>query len=153
MGSTGIIPKSDQLQQWANEPELARKNLRSILVAVESDGSLIDWATEALENCGSPTPDELGFLQQQLQSPSTDVVYWACKLIARLGLLANGCQPALCRVFSESNNPDAVKKQAVIALGRIGTLAPESRNALQMVATSSSENLSSLANKILESFS
>lgn len=151
MGSTGIIPKADQLQQWANEPELARKNLRSILAAVESDESLIDWATEALENCGSPAQNELGFLQQQLQSASPDVIYWACKLIARLGPFANDCQPALCGVFSASENSDTVKQQALIALGRIGKLESESLNAIKIVAQCSSLNLSSLASKLLES--
>ncbi len=98
MGSTNLSPKSEQLQLWANEPELARRNLRSILAAVDSDESLIDWATEALENCGSPDQNELEFLQSQLQSSSSDVIYWACKLIGRMGALANSCQPHLCQV-------------------------------------------------------
>ena len=151
MSTTSIIPKAVQLQQWANAPELARKNLRSILAAVESDEALIDWATEALENCGSPAQDEVGLLQQQLQSPSPDVIYWACKLIARMGPLANGCQRSLCHVFSTSENSNAVKQQALIAMSRIGTLESESRNALQIVATSNSASLSSLASKVLES--
>jgi HEAT repeats len=150
MGATHLIPKSEQLQLWANDPDLARKNLRSILSAVESDESLIDWATEALENCGSPAHDELEFLQNQLQSSSNDVIYWACKLIGRMGPFANPCQPALCQVAT-SESSDAVKQQALIALGRVGTLKDESRISLQQIAKSQSANLSSLASKLLES--
>lgn len=151
MGSTNLIPKSEQLQLWANEPELARRNLRSILLAVDGDESLIDWATEALENCGSPDQNELEFLQNQLQSSSSDVIYWACKLIGRMGTLANACQPHLCQVAVSTSHSEAVKQQALLALGRIGTLKDESRSSLQPIAQSNSANLSSLASKLLES--
>ncbi len=150
MGSTNLCPKSEQLQLWANEPELARRNLRSILLAVDSDESLIDWATEALENCGSPDQNDLEFLQNQLQSSSSDVIYWACKLIGRMGVLANTSQPHLCQIVVSTAHSEPVKQQALLALGRIGTLKDESRRSLQQIAECNSANLSSLASKLLE---
>jgi hypothetical protein len=144
------VPSLDQLQQWANTPDLARDNLRSILSAVEQREPLIDWANEALENCGSPEVSELEFLNRQLASSCEDVVYWSCKLIARMGALANGCQESLCRVLANDKHPDAVKQQALLALGKVGELKPSCVAAIRVCSEVAKPQLATLAKQILD---
>ncbi len=150
MDTTSVVPSLDQLQIWANDPDSARSNLRSLLTAVERDEALLDWATEALENCGSPDAKELAFLNQQLASPSEDVVYWSCKLIARMGASANGCQESLCRMLGNDKHSDAVKQQVLNALGKIGELKPSCVAAIRVCSQVAEPKLAGLAQQILE---
>lgn len=110
----------------------------------------MDWAGEALENCGSPATSELAFLNQQLASPCEDVVYWSCKLIARMGAAANGCQESLCRMLANDKHPDAVKQQVLNALGRIGELKPDCIAAIRVCSQVAKPQLAALAQQLLD---
>jgi hypothetical protein len=150
MTSSVLTPNVEQLQAWANDPSAAKANLPSIFSAVANQESLIDWANEALENCGQPEPMQLDFLLEQLKSPSDDVLYWTCKLIGRVGPAANRCQMQLEHVLRQDKLAGTVKKQAILALGRLGPIQPQVRATLEGLRQSSDANLSQAATTALE---
>jgi len=151
VSSQTTVPTSDTLQLWANDPEAARANLTSIFVALDSDESLAAWATEALENCGSPLETDIEFLSRSCNEHRGDVAYWACKLIGRLGPEANEHQKELTAALQSNQATEATRQQAAIALGKLGALNEATRQALNEAAQSKDPRLSRLAQQSLES--
>lgn len=140
--TTQHASNSDLFQQLANDPVQAIARLKDLIPAVaSSDESTMQWATEALENCGPPEEAQLPWLASQLQDPSEDVAYWACTLIGRAGLLANSLQCQLAETLK--NRTGASRLKAASALGKIGKLNESSIVELRKAA--SETNLPALA--------
>jgi hypothetical protein len=147
--STASVAKTvEHLQVWANDPDLARSNLRTIFECLDEGESLIDWANEALENCGPSLPKDHAFLAEQLQSVSSDRAYWACKVLARSSTAAQEHQAAICAIAVQPSTPEAVRIQAMLALQKIDGLSLESRTAVERLVSDESSKIAALAKQI-----
>lgn len=150
--STQAIPlTTDALKAWSNNPDAVRNNLRTVFAGLKADESTMEWATEALENCGAPLESDLDFLGQATQECESDVDYWACKLIGRLGDKANALQNALTSVVSSASKSLTSRQQAALALASIGTLTPSSRESLQNATRSDDARLARISTQALGS--
>ena len=131
--------EESQLQLWANDTEQAIANIKTLVTSIgTADQSTVDWATEALENCGPPRKDDAEWLAKQLFSDTADVSYWAATLLGRLGDDVTECQATLAKLASDSERTANVRQRAVWALGRISNLSNESKIALQSLRDNTS---------------
>ncbi len=145
MNTETVLPSADALQAWANSPDTARSNLPSIFSCLSAEESRAEWAAEALENCGKPLETDIAFLAEATMTTEGDVAFWACKLLGRLGVVANDSQSALCSVLLSEQTSAASRHQAAIALGVIGKLNAMSREALQKASESKDPRLARLS--------
>jgi len=120
------------LQNWANDSEQAVANIKSLLSALTSpDQSMLDWGTEALENCGPPRIDDAEWLSVQLLSNASDVSYWAATLLGRLGDNASKYQQSLVKLAVDTTRTPYVRQRAIWALSRMNDLNEETKCELQ----------------------
>jgi hypothetical protein len=150
---TNVAATQEELQAWANDAAAATAHLPAIFQALTVADARVEWATEALENCGPPPDTALDFLQSCLASPTADVAYWACKLLGRAGPAAGRTQPALVQVLRDTSGPEAARYQALVALGRIGPLPAESRQAIEACTRDSSARIANQAKQLLGTLS
>jgi HEAT repeat protein len=141
-----------QLQVWANDPEQAIVNIKTLLNSIGSeDQSTVDWATEALENCGEPRSEDAAWIASQLSSDTADVAYWAATLLGRLGEGISGFQKTLVAVAIDSKRTANVRQRAIWALGRIPNLNNETVTALQSLQQNTSLGpIASMAELVLQ---
>ncbi len=140
-----------QLQLWANDSEQAIANIKTLLTSIVSeDQSTVDWATEALENCGPPRKDDAEWLAKQLFSDTADVSYWAATLLGRMGEDVSEYQTSLVKLALDSKRTANVRQRAVWALGRISNLSNETKIALQSLRKNKSlEQIAAMAEMVL----
>ncbi len=149
--ATGQVSNVEWVQRLANQPELAKRELRRLVDLLSTDQeSIREWVTEALENCGEPADEDLTWLAQQISQGSSDTAYWCCTLLGRAGQRANSLQESIIRVLSSSTLESHAKARAIWAIGRTGPLQEAVRNALsQFAKTTDSPRLSDLAHQAL----
>ncbi len=153
MTRTNVAATQEELQAWANDAAAATAHLPAIFQALTVADDRVEWATEALENCGPPSATELDFLQSCLASPTADVAYWACKLLGRAGAAAERTQPALVQLLGNASGPEAARYQALVALGRLGPLQAASRQAVEACTRDSSARIATQAKQLLGTLS
>ncbi len=149
--ATGQVSNVEWVQRLANQPELAKRELRKLVELLSTDQeSIREWVTEALENCGEPGDGDLAWLSQQITQGSSDTAYWCCTLLGRAGYRANTYQESIIRVLSSTKLESHAKARAIWAIGRIGSLQEAVRQSLtQFAKTTDSPRLSDLAHQAL----
>lgn len=116
-------PTLATVEQWSNDPALARANLRQLLPLVaDSDESFIQWSSEALENCAAPDIQDRSWLIEQLKGSERDVVYWASTLLGRLGSYGTEAIPHLQKLVEDPETDGNVRRRATWALQQITTV-------------------------------
>lgn len=127
-----------------------------VRAAGNSDDQVRAWAADTLETLGTPHPNDLSELIQELdkgvdsQSADGEVLYWAATLIGRLGPAAFRATDSLIHVVEHSQYLPA-RERAVWALGRIGPRAKQAAGILRQVATKGPPRLRRLAAEAIES--
>lgn len=134
----------EQLRELANEPEAARAQLEALLMSLKCSDEHIQWACEALENCGQPHTTSLALLMQLVDHSNVLIATWACKLLARLGSDAQAAQSQLACAVS-TRREEVLREEAARALGQLAELSAASRAALQDAAIHGGPRLKRLA--------
>jgi hypothetical protein len=131
-----------QLAAYAQHPELALQNLPELLALLDSsDENARNYATEALENCGKPTPDQIPWLVRELNSSQASRIYWSATLLGRLGdeiEATHRCdiQTELAKTACNSSIDLAARERSAWALGELGRLPEGVKNELtELVGT------------------
>jgi hypothetical protein len=145
-------PSVEDLRSWANDEELARKHLKSIVAAIESDQEeLASWATEALENMGPPLASDINWLGAVASNGSDDVVYWAATLLGRCEEAIDSVQDSLTSIVVSSKSTLSCRRRALAALSKVHTKNDATKQAIHSALNSGDSQLVSLANEILKS--
>lgn len=140
----------DQLRELANDTDATLAQLPSVLLSLPGDDEeRMQWACEALENCGVPAASQLNQLLPFLKHPDDLVVSWTCKLLARLEQAAAAAQPGLVEVL-KCHGDQFVREEAAQALGLLAELSPAARSALEQAATDGGPRLKRIATAALE---
>ncbi len=139
----------EQLRELANESERTLAQLPSVLLSlVGDDEERVQWASEALENCGAPKATQLNELLPFLKHDDRLVLSWSCKLIARMGRSASAAQGLLVDLLS-GHKDTLVREEAARALGEQSELNSAARSALEQAAMDGGPRLKRLATAAL----
>ncbi len=145
-----ILGDTKLIERLAHEPDLAKTNLRTIFTCFDQgDESLLNWVTEALENCGAPMDEDVEWLSDELNSKNSDVAYWASTLLGRAGKAASASLKRLASLVASDQSDANVRARAAWAIGRIGIETPESKASLELAAHSDSPRLVGIAQESL----
>lgn len=126
------MPIPEQLTQYLNSPELALQNLDALLsIVATGDEASIELATEALENCGVPTPTCSSTLRNALLHGNSQAVYWAATLVGRMTKQADAFQTDLCASFNRADVEEYARERIAWAFQQIGTLSVATRAILE----------------------
>ncbi|XZE19725.1 hypothetical protein SH449x_005052 [Pirellulaceae bacterium SH449] len=129
-----------ELEACMNDPELAMKNLGSLLELVNhEDETTSNYAVESLENCGAPTAEHLGLLQKCLSDSDSLRVYWDATLLGRLFAeqaeeLAGSLPPlqvALGQRLNDKSLDDSARERICWAITKLPSIDEGLRTALQ----------------------
>lgn len=125
---------SKQLVEYAKHPESIFKNLKEILDLLQStDETEANSASELLENCGAPRPEDVAFLLNQLKSAQSLRVYWCSTLLGRLGIDGAGLaerspvQAELCKAINNEALELSARERAAWAVGELGHINSDCR--------------------------
>ncbi|MBU6173158.1 MAG: hypothetical protein KGQ60_05105 [Planctomycetes bacterium] len=141
-----------QLEQYANDPELARSNIACLFESLVADESRQNYAVEALENCGAPEISQIPVLLHALSSGESLAVYWASTLLGRLlsdgpvetaGLAQVELEQALCESLKRSLDLSA-HERILWAFGKASSLQPTTREVLEQLRTNASPRMERL---------
>ena len=142
---------SNQLVEYAKQPELALRKLKELLCLLESDDETEQvCATDLLENCGAPSRSDIPFLCQQLVSSSSSRVYWSSTLLGRLGPTGgeqserSNIQSQLCNVIDNETIEPSARERAAWAIGELGSIKGSSRDVLEKHLATASPRLKRL---------
>lgn len=139
----------DQLRDLANDPEQTLAQLASVLSSLTGDNEeRVQWACEALENCGVPEPAQVAGLVCFLKHADSVVVSWACKLLARMEDESAPAQPALVELL-RSHDDQLVREEAARALGVQAELSAAARGVLEQAAMDGGPRLKRIATAAL----
>lgn len=139
----------DQLRQLANDPQATLAQLPAVLISLScQDEERIQWASEALENCGVPSTLQVNELISMLKHNDALVASWTCKLLARMEQFASAAQPQLVELLI-SHSDQLVREEAARALGVQAELSSAARSALEQAATDGGPRLKRLATAAL----
>lgn len=139
----------EQLRQLANDSSATLAQLTAVLISLSSpDEERIQWASEALENCGVPSTSQLNDMMQMLKHDDALVASWTCKLLARIEQSASAAQPQLVELL-KSHSDQLVREEAARALGVQAELSSAARSALEQAATDGGPRLKRLATAAL----
>lgn len=117
-------------EYFGTHPEMVPAAIIPLCRAVVDDEEQVgQWATSALEDCGSPPTEEQEALVDLLTDTHADVVYWAATL---LGRLEHQAQPAVAPLSGLATRHESanVRQRALWALGKIGDRSDIVRTAL-----------------------
>jgi hypothetical protein len=148
-----IEPK--QLLEYAQHPELALQNLPELFALLDSDDeTLQNYATEALENCGPPRPQDHQNLQQRLRSEKASEVYWSSTLLGRAkeqlekpGQVAS-VQLALGAVIQRDSLDVSARERAAWAIHELGPADSDLKTQLQKMIPQAAPRLKRLLEAI-----
>ena len=115
-----------------------------MLHALAGSDEQVQWACEALENCGEPQPEVLATIAPLISHPDELVASWACKLVARAGSEASWTESILTEALS-ARTEESVREEAARALGRIGATSTAAHEALAAAARQGGPRLKRLA--------
>jgi hypothetical protein len=145
-----------QLAEYAQHPELALQNLAELLSLLESDDeSSMNFANEALENCGPPECKDIDFLLKKVTSEHALVVYWASTLLGRIpgekidAPKRVSIQQELCSVISKQSFDLPARERAAWAIGEIGQPNDSVRTELNKQMTGAPPRLARLLQSAL----
>ena len=136
--------KVEQLQQLANDPAATRSLIDSVLLALAGTDEEAQWASEALENCGTPSVATLPVLTSHIKHPAELIASWSCKLLARIGHEASAAEPLLVEALV-CRTEELVREEAARALGQLGNLSTAARTALTTASITGGPRLKRLA--------
>lgn len=134
----------DQLKELANAPELTTAQLISVLCSLAGDEDVCQWASETLENCGTPAQDATLSIAQFVAHGDELIASWSCKLLARQGQDGTASEHELTRALALRSEV-LVREEAARALGQIGFVSSEARAALLAAAQNGWPRLKRLA--------
>ena len=136
--------KVDQLQRMANDSAETVRHIASVLQSLAGSDEEAQWASEALENCGSPAAADVGTIACFVKHPAELVASWACKLLSRLGAQASMAESELVAALA-CRQEVLVREEAARALGELNRLSESARAALTTAAQNGSPRLKRLA--------
>ena len=138
-----------RLQALANDPDAAAKLAVELIECVaDSDEEVRNWASEALENLEAPLAADAPKIAKHIANAADDAAYWALKLLGRLGEEAQSQEANIAAALKPGRSMN-VQQNAAWALGKIGSLASETRGLLEQAATSADARLAQLAKQAL----
>ena len=115
--ATALELSIDQLRQLANDPTTTLAQLPAVLTSLMGqDEERIQWACEALENCGVPQASQVNELVPMLKHDDALVASWTCKLLARMEQASSPAQPYLVELL-KNHSDQLVREEAARALG------------------------------------
>lgn len=148
--ATATALSIEQLRELANAPATTLAKLSSVLCSLAGDDEdRVQWACEALENCGVPEQTHVNELLPMLKHDDALVVSWTCKLLARMEQSSAPAQPALVELL-RCHSDQLVREEAARALGVQADLSSAARSALEQAATDGGPRLKRLATAALE---
>jgi hypothetical protein len=116
-----------QLAEYALHQELALQNLAELLSLLESeDESNVNFANEALENCGPPECKDIDLLLKRVATDHPLVVYWASTLLGRIpsetidAPKRVSIQQRLCSIIANPSADMSARERAAWAIGELG---------------------------------
>lgn len=148
-----IEPK--QLLEYAQHPELALQNLPELFALLDSDDeTLQNYATEALENCGPPRPEDHPSLELRLRSEKASEVYWSSTLLGRAkeqmkkpGQAAS-VQQSLAAVIQRDSFDVSARERAAWAIHELGPADSDLKTQLQKMIPQAGPRLKRLLEAI-----
>jgi HEAT repeat protein len=159
--ATADLKSSDPARRAAAAEQLAHLEdgaqsaaIPLVEATADSDESVRQWSTSALESLGPPAAGDAATLAKLSGDNRLDVAYWAVTLLGRLGADAGRAVivSALVNALTK-HSEEAVRERAAWALGEIGPSAASALPALQSAAGNSSPRLSRLAKQAIEQIS
>ncbi len=144
------------VEKYLNDHELATAHLPELFgFLVDDDSEVMGYAVESLENCGAPRQDSTGFLCGKLKSVNPLEIYWACTLLGRLfqvdltdsppdAVARQEIEQALANTFKNAHADSAALERAVLALGFIEGLSPETCKVLEQIRPTASPRMQRL---------
>ncbi len=133
--ATATALSIEQLRELANDPAATLAKLCSVLSSLAGDDEeRVQWACEALENCGVPDVEQLNELLPLLRHEDSLVASWSCKLLARMEQASMPAQPVLVELL-RCHGDQLVREEAARALGVHAELSSAARSALEQAAT------------------
>lgn len=140
----------EALQTWARNPEQAIAHLRQLIEQLPChDDRLQGWVTETLENCGTPTVEQLNELRKIFSSMNDEQAYWIATLIGRMQRQGVTASDLLVNILKRSTKDIQSKLRAIWAAKQIGTLSTELRDSLKALSESGTSRLAQAANELL----
>lgn len=129
---------AELLRACLRDPVVARERLADLFELLASpDEDLAGQAAACLEDAGLPPVEVAGvqsvtLLLSELSAPNALRRYWAATLCGRLGPAAEGAVPTLTDL-ALSDPDSAVRERAILALGEIGVVSPETTAVLERI--------------------
>jgi HEAT repeat protein len=155
--ATADLKSSDAARRAAAAEQLAHLEdgaqaaaMALVEATADSDESVRQWSTGALESLGPPAASDAAALAKLAGDARLDVAYWAVTLLGRLGTDAGRPEIVAALVSALTKHPEAaVRERAAWALGEIGTSAAAALSALQSASKNPSPRLSRLAKQAI----
>ncbi len=141
---------SETLEKCVQDPEYASAHWEVLIEGVaSSDESILEPATEALENCGVLNSTALPKLKALLESNSraglgSQKLYWLCTLAGRFGKQASGLQGLVTEIATDRSLGLSARERAAWCLTEFGTLESQHAEALKRSATDAPDRLKRL---------
>jgi len=118
--SPDVSLRIEAAEYFGTHPEIVPAAIIPLCRAVVDEEEQVgQWATSALEDCGSPPIEEQDALVELLDDDHADVVFWGVTLLGRLESGAQPTVPRLCTLATGHESAN-VRQRALWALGRIG---------------------------------
>lgn len=151
LADANVEQRRSAAELCARDGAMAQAAVVSLVLACgDSDESVRQWASAAMEELGPPVPGNASALANLLQNESADVAYWAATLLGRLQAKAANAVAPLAQALAGHSAP-AVRQRAAWALGQIGVAAKAARSALLRASQASDPRLARLASTALQS--
>jgi len=141
---------SETLEKCVQDPEYASAHWEVLIEGVaSSDESILEPATEALENCGVLNSTALPKLKALLESNSraglgSQKLYWLCTLAGRFGKQASGLQGLVTEIATDRSLDLSARERAAWCLTEFGTLESQHAEALKRSAADAPDRLKRL---------
>lgn len=148
--ATATELSTEQLRDLANDPTSTLAQLPSVLCSLAgNDEERVQWACEALENCGVPGVSQVSDLVRLLKHDDALVVSWTCKLLTRMEHESAPAQATLVELL-RLHSDQLVREEAARALGVQAELTSAARSALEQAATDGGPRLKRIATAALD---
>ena len=145
------VPTANDLQTWANDSDAARANVKGLLAAIQgTQEEAINWATEALENMGPPSADDIGWLGSVTSCSSADAVYWAVTLLSRCDDSIDAVQDDLAKIVASNESIASTRRRAITALAKVYARSDATESAIRIAMISGDSQLANLAKELLQ---
>jgi HEAT repeat protein len=120
-----------------------------VMALADTDETVREWATAALEEINAPAGEQTAQLAAMLKHAHPDAGYWAATLLGRIGPEALPAAGALAEAVAESPHAH-VQERAAWALGKLGPGAAQVAPELERASQSKNPRLARLAKRALQ---